>query len=79
MKILDYPARPGAQSSGSAMMVMLAMLAIVGLLVVANTRTVNWVRAEVRLIDQRESARMGTSVTNQALASTAQTKPATTP
>lgn len=44
------------ESSGSAMMVMLAMLAIVGLLVVANTRTVNWVRAEVRLIDQRESA-----------------------
>jgi hypothetical protein len=56
---LSRPAR-----SGSAVIVILAMLGIMALLVASNTRTVNWLRAEVRLVDQRQTARLAASATN---------------
>jgi hypothetical protein len=43
---------------GSAVIVILALLAILVVLVAANTQTVRWARAEVRLVDQRQTARL---------------------
>jgi len=51
--------------SGSAVVVILAMLAIMVILVTSNTRTINWLRAEVRLVDQRQTARLAASATNE--------------
>jgi len=53
--------------SGSAVVVILAMLAIMAILVASNTRTVNWLRAEVRLVDQRQTARLAASATNEVI------------
>ena len=60
------PRRRRKSPPGSAVVVVLAFLAIMVLLVASNTKTVNWLRAEVRLTDQRETARLGGSVTNRA-------------
>jgi len=49
---------------GSAVIVILALLGIILLLVAANTKTVQWVRAEVRLVDQRQTARLAAGTTN---------------
>jgi len=57
--------RPRPARSGSAVVVILAMLAIMAILVASNTRTVNWLRAEVRLVDQRQIARLAASATNE--------------
>ena len=71
----NYPsARPTRQ--GSAVVVILALLGIMTLLVAANTRTVNWLRAEVRLVDQRQTARLAASTTNSAARPPAPTTPA---
>jgi hypothetical protein len=34
------------------------------LLVAANTRTIHWLRTEVRLVDQRQTARLAASAGN---------------
>lgn len=49
---------------GSATIVVLALLAIVVMLAAANLATTNWLRSEVKLIDQRQTARLAASVTN---------------
>ncbi len=68
------PARHTRQ--GSAVIVILALLGIMTLLVAANTRTVNWLRAEVRLVDQLQTARLAASATNQVARPPAPTTPA---
>jgi len=64
---IQFPARPLSRParSGSAVVVILAMLGIMALLVAANTRTINWLRTEVRLVDQHQTARLAASATNQ--------------
>ena len=57
--------RPRPSQSGFVVIVILAMLAIMAILVASNTRTVNWLRAEVRLVDQHQTARLAASATNQ--------------
>ena len=47
-----------ANQAGSAVIVMLAMLAVMALLVASNTRTINVLRTEVHLVDQRQTARL---------------------
>jgi hypothetical protein len=44
--------------SGSAVIVILVFLSIMVLLVAANTRTLGWLRTEVRLVDQQQTARL---------------------
>ena len=66
MKIQLPPSCPDhACRQGSAVIIILAMLATMTLLVASNTRTVNWLRTEVRLVDQHELARLNASATNQ--------------
>jgi len=62
---LLYSRRTGASRQGSAVIVMLALLSIMVLLMMANTRTVNWLRAEIKLTDQQQTARLAASATNQ--------------
>ena len=59
-----FPPGP-ARQRGSAMILIVILLAIMVLLVTATTRTVYWLRAEVRLVDQRQTARLTASATNQ--------------
>ena len=63
---IQFPARPLSRParSGSAVVVILAMLGIMALLVAANTRTINWLRTEVRLVDQHQIARLAASATS---------------
>lgn len=66
MKIQPLPfQRSRTGREGSAVIVMLALLATMVLLVAANTKTVNWLRAEVKLVDQHQTARLAASATNQ--------------
>ena len=59
MKIQFAPHPPARRPErGSAVIVILALLAILVMLVAANTQTVRWARAEVRLVDQRQTARL---------------------
>jgi hypothetical protein len=57
------------------MILIVVLLAIMVLLVTANTRTVYWLRAEVRLVDQRQTARLTASATNQMSAVTVTNPP----
>jgi type II secretory pathway component PulK len=43
---------------GSAVIVMLALLFMMVISVAANTVTVNWLRRQVKLVDQREVQRL---------------------
>jgi hypothetical protein len=43
----------------------MVMVVIMAMLVASNTRTVNWLRGEVRLVDKHETARLAASATNQ--------------
>jgi hypothetical protein len=66
MKIQLPSSRPApAARQGSAIIFILALLSIMLLLVAANTKTVSRVRQEVRLVDQRQTARLAASATNQ--------------
>ena len=64
---------------GSAVVIILAMLAIMTLLVAGNTRTVNWLRAEVRQVDRHETARLAASATNQVSRPVGNSNPVATP
>jgi len=68
------PSRPA--QSGSAVVVILAMLGIMALLVASNGRTLNWLRSEVLLVDQRQTARLAASATNEVSQSPANPAPA---
>jgi hypothetical protein len=66
MKTQLSHARRGKKSrQGSAVIVILAMLGIMVLLMAANTVTVNSLRKEIKLLDQRQTARLAASATNQ--------------
>ena len=65
---LLHSQRAGASRQGSAVIVMLALLSIMVLLMMANTRTVNQLRAEVKLVNQHQTARLAASATNQVTA-----------
>jgi hypothetical protein len=72
MKIVLYTIKRRRNSEqGSAVILILAFLAIMVLLVAANTKTVNLLRADVRLIDHQQAARLNASVTNQTASATA--------
>jgi hypothetical protein len=53
----NHPSRHARQGS--------AVIAIMVMVVASNTRTVNWLRGEVRLVDKHETARLAASATNQ--------------
>jgi hypothetical protein len=57
------------------MIVILAFLSIMVLLVAANTKTVNWLRAEVRLVDQRQTERLAAGAASQVSAPISPTQP----
>ena len=59
----NHPSRHARQ--GSAVIAIMVMVVIMAMLVASNTRTVNWLRGEVRLVDKHETARLAGSVTNQ--------------
>ncbi len=54
-----------APRQGSAIILILAFLGIMLLLVTANIKTLVWLRTEVRLVDQRQTARLAATATNQ--------------
>ncbi len=59
MKMILSPSRPARPArQGSAVIVVLALLAVMVLLVAANTQTVRWTRQEIKLVDERETARL---------------------
>ena len=65
MKTQFNPARrPQNNQQGSAVIVVLVLLGIIVLLVGANTKTISWLRAEVKLTDHQETARLAASATN---------------
>jgi len=49
-------------NSGSALLVVLALLMIMVIFVAANTATTNWLSRQVKLVDQREIHRLAQSV-----------------
>jgi hypothetical protein len=76
MKIIfPHSQRKSAAEQGSAVIVILAFLSIMVILVAANTKTVNWLRAEVRLMDQRQTERLAASATNQVSVPTSLNQP----
>jgi Tfp pilus assembly protein PilX len=76
MKIQPAQHRPARRPErGSAVVVILALLAILVLLVAANTQTVRWARAEVRLVDQRQTARLAAGAANPAAGMTSTNRP----
>ena len=80
MKIQIHTSGPARHSlSGSAVIIILAMLATMVLLVVANSRTNKWLRNEVKLVDQRETARLAASLTNQPAGPSSPTPPISSP
>jgi type II secretory pathway component PulK len=65
MKLAPEHHRPAQPSeSGSAVIVILALLAVMVVVVTANTRTVNWLRNEVRLVDEHQTAQLAAGATN---------------
>ena len=64
---------------GSAVIVMLAMLGIMVLLMAANTATVSSLRREIKLVDQRQRARLAASATNQLAGASSTNQPTPLP
>ncbi|MGA3179941.1 MAG: hypothetical protein ABSF38_06325 [Verrucomicrobiota bacterium] len=65
MKTTSCIARPPRQSrDGSAVMIILVLLAIMVALAAANTVTLNALRRRVKIIDQRQIQRLAHSSTN---------------
>jgi hypothetical protein len=58
MKFLFHSNRRRHSESGSAVLVLLALLTMMLILCAATTRSVIWSRQEVRLIEQRQVARL---------------------
>lgn len=50
---------------GSAIIVILILLCIMLVFVAANTATVNWLRRQVNLVEQRQIQRLALASTNQ--------------
>jgi CBS domain containing-hemolysin-like protein len=73
MKTRFLNRNPARQSRGGwAVLVILILLVIMVVFVAANTATVNWLRRQVRLVDERQTQRLARmpgaeSVTNQPL------------
>jgi hypothetical protein len=76
---LSHSRRGQKSRQGSAVIVMLALLAIMVVLVAVNTTTVNALRKEIKLVDQRQKARLAATNTNQPTGFSFTNQPASVP
>ncbi|MHB8523166.1 MAG: hypothetical protein ACYDH9_20770 [Limisphaerales bacterium] len=67
--------RPLASDRGFAVLVLLVLLSIMLLLVAGNTRTVNLLRQELKLVEKRQVERLAIGATNRPPAGVNTTKP----
>ena len=64
---LSNNVRPRSRRGGFAVLIVLILLGMMVLVVAANMMTVNWLRTQVKIVDQHEIRRLAGSVTNQPL------------
>ena len=54
--------RDAARRRGSSVLIILALLAVMALLIVANTHALHWLKQEIKLIDEQQQEKYGQGV-----------------
>ena len=63
MKLFQSHApRYDSKQRGSSVLIVLALLAVMAILIVANTNTLHWLKQEIQLIDEEQQQKYGQGV-----------------
>jgi hypothetical protein len=80
-RITHHASRPGRRQSGSAVIVVMALLTIIMVYVAGNLRTINSLGRELKLLERQQIRRLqaATQTTNTPPAATISTNPVSRP